>query len=215
MSNGAQRITYYVYCKVPGNLPNSSLPSTSETIENAIGNLLHNQFENRIVSIEYRDKEFAFKVPITNATEGSTEGISAFDKKLLGLLNNYYKDIITKPLKLKEQFVSIFNIIPPFKIEHPKVALNFTVNGGAEVSLHDIHKAINPKDLALYVSAAVKVTGQVLGLLKMTNLQNLEWAMSNEPEWFKIVHRHFENNNDIIECQRELIIKDLDEYAEL
>jgi hypothetical protein len=214
MSKGTQTITYYVYCKVPGNLPNSSLPSTSETIENAIGNLLHNQFENRIVSIEYRDKEFAFNVPITNAAEGSKEGISAFDKKLLGLLNNYYKDIITKPLKLKEQFISIYNMIPPFKVEHPNVALNFTVNGGTEVSLHDIHKAINPKDLALYVSTAVKVTGQVLGLLKMTNLQKLDWAMGAEPKWLKIVRKYMESKN-ILACQEELIDNELKDYAEL
>ncbi len=211
-----KRINYYTFCKIPKNqLPGVEGHATPEQIENAIGEVFHRQFDDRVLSIEYRDGELTFIMPLRNGQEGSAAGIKAVDDKILELLNDYYKDIITKPLKLREDFVAIYDAIPPFKVVHDNIALNFSISGDKENSFHDIHKAIDTKDLRICVHSSHKITSSVLGLLKMPRLQNLMYIMDPVPEWFNIVHKHFEGEKDLVACQRELIEKDLDEYAEL
>lgn len=216
MNKQIKRINYYTYCKVPKNkLPGINTPVTGDTIQNAIGDLFHQQFGDRIISIDYRSDELVFNFPLRNAKEGSVSGIKEVTSKILQLLNDFYKDIISKPLKLQHDFLSLINTIPTFKVECDRVALNYNSLGDKKNTLEEIHKILSAKEITIYISPSNHITGNVLGLLKIDKLEKLTYILEPVPQWFKIVKKHFENGKDIIACQEELIDAGLKDHAEL
>jgi len=209
------RITYYTYCAIPKELPGKTTPATAETIENAIGNLFHRQFDDRVVSIEFRGNELALSIPIRSAKEGSKTGLQEVGDKMLELLNDYYK--VSKPLKLRNHFVAMYDDIPTFKISCDRISLNFSSLAKKEISLHDIHKVVDTKHLTLFSSASVTIASSVLGLLKIPRLEKLDFMgiTQKAPKWFEIVKNHFNSGKNVFACQEELIDAGLKDYAEL
>ncbi len=132
--------------------------------------------------------------------------------------------IATKFIKIIDKYEVYKNDFEFVAPEMPVVILedNFDKTTTVEVntviieesvkSLQDIHKVIlSAKQISMGDSSYVMQN--VLGLLKIKNTAKL--LASVKSRWFDIIEKHFRAGKDIIECQRELIENDLDEYAEL
>jgi|694.fasta_scaffold11334_5 hypothetical protein len=95
--------------------------------------------------------------------------------------------------------------------------IEFYLDHSPSISLKDIHKKMPHCKKIIFYNAINKINSNVLGLLKLKELKHITiWPRSQKiPPWYEIVMKHFDADKNFIACQRELIEKDLDEYAEL
>jgi hypothetical protein len=213
MSTKKAQYIYYTYCKVTPYIPGVERP-TAENFENAIGNLMHRQFGDRVLSTEFRNGELVFSIPLRNATEGKKASIKEVDNKIVLLLNEYYKDAgLKKPLKTKESFVSIFGgeIEDGMKVECDLVMIHYAGLPKLSVSLSNIHKQIECKSLK--ITDAGKIKDSVLGILQIKGLENFEvFATDKSALWSDSISAHMVDKN-VLACANELRIAKLYEFA--
>lgn len=125
--------------------------------------------------------------------------------------NSFVKDSYV----IQGNLVIITDELPDFKVSFSKIILNFGALSNKPVSLHNIHKILDCG--ILEINGANLVKDSVLGILAMKRLKMIDYFNLNaQPEWYKIVIKHFESPaKDILECQEELIENGLKEYAKL
>lgn len=208
-------INYYTYCRVNPYKPGVKFV-TVEGFETAVGDLMYNQFGERILQIEYRNGELLFCIDLNDAHQASKKGIKEVDDKILSLLNEYYKDYgLKKSLHLMESFVSVSKgeIPDGIKIETKAITLHYSIVPDESISLHDIHKKIDCEHLQ--INGTSKIKDSVLGLLKIKKLKTLRVIGLNKAEWFDIVLKHFQTDKNILDCQEELMDNGLKRYAKL
>ena len=85
--------------------------------------------------------------------------------------------------------------------------------GNNITSLHNIHKHLKEVGEERYINLKSNpIESHVLGLLLIKNL--LEVSLDNK-KVESIINKHLKGDRDVVECQEELLNKDLDDYAQL
>jgi|688.fasta_scaffold06347_22 hypothetical protein len=148
------------------------------------------------------------------------KNVDAFDnyrENVLDVLNEFAGDSSNYRENHEDHHVNLF-----FSHEVPKLSIPISydtvyVNVENKSSLSGIDKIIS-SFRNLYIRNCENVTGKALGIIRLAKKGkaiNLSTSDYHELHWMYVINKHLNpERQNVVACQRELIERDLDEYAE-
>ncbi len=164
----------------------------------------------KVFFFDIRKHSFSIELKINN--DNQLTQLMQIEKEVVDILEKYNSNDSFQHLPNDTNLELLVNHSLP---QHIKISFPYIyITAQGPTSFKGINKIIGDFEL-LQIRNNSKITDSVLGLLLLNKTNRKISLLFSKNEWVKILNKHLENDNDVLECQEELITNGLRQYAKL